>query len=84
MYQYPDLLDRDLEVAPTDEYFMMAYWRAQRPAPLGPFSLHGQQILDILDILGILDFEALLKRTPFLRNMLPDLILEIGNETFHR
>ena len=48
---------------------------------VGPFSLHGQRILDTLDIL---DIEALLKWTLLLHNMLPDLILKIGNEALHR
>jgi len=63
---------------------MIAYWRAQRPAPLGPLLLHGQQILDTLDILGILDIEGLFKGTLLLTNMLPDLIFKIGNEALHR
>jgi hypothetical protein len=50
---------------------------------VGPFSLNGQQILDTLGTLDILGIEALLKWTPF-RNMLPDLILKIGNEALHR
>ena len=36
LYWFPDLLDRDLEVAPTDISQMMVLRRAQRPALLGP------------------------------------------------